>query len=337
MKIWIDFINTPQVSFFAPFIKKFQEDGHELLLTCRDSGNTVDLLKQHDFQYHIVGDGVQSGKFRKIMGFVQRLVMLYRFIRKYRPDVAASQSSFYQPIVARIRNIPCLYTNDNEHAEGNLFGFLFATQVVLPVALKDAAFTRKWPLKNKVSYYPSVKEAIYLSQQLELLVDTGPQKRTIYFRPEPWTAQYYGGPLNFFDETLLSLSQDYKVVVLPRDKQQKDHYKQARFAAISVAERPLSLHQIVASCLLFIGAGGSMTRELAVLGIPVVSIYQDKLLRVDEYLVDQGLLRVDPAISYAEIQEMIGLNRGQSPEPSALNDGQASYAMIHDMIGGLAH
>jgi hypothetical protein len=218
-----------------------------------------------------------------------------------------------------------------------LFGFLFATQVVLPVALQEAAFTQKWPLKNKVSFYPSVKEAIYLSQQLELLLAPGQQKRTIYFRPEPWSAQYYSGPLNFFDDTLLRLSQDFKVVVLPRDKRQKDHYKQARFVSIAVAERPLSLHQIVASCLLFIGAGGSMTRELAVLGIPVVSIYQDKLLRVDEYLVAEGLLRVDPEITYAEIREMIELNTGPSKERSALNDGQASYAMIHEMIGGLAH
>jgi predicted glycosyltransferase len=30
MKIWIDFINTPQVSFFIPFIKEFEKEQYQI-------------------------------------------------------------------------------------------------------------------------------------------------------------------------------------------------------------------------------------------------------------------------------------------------------------------
>lgn len=332
MKIWIDFINTPQVSFFVPFIKDFRKEGHEIILTCRDSGNTVDLLKQNDLEFSVIGDKVGKSLFRKLLFFPQRLIKLHSFIRTEKPDVAVSQSSFYQPVVAGFLGIPCLYTNDNEHAKGNLFGFLFATKVILPVALQNEKFTKRWPLNKKISFYPSVKEAIYLSQDPGLLPLAVGKKRIIYFRPEPWSAQYYKGPLNFFDDTLSRLSDEFEVIVLPRDKNQTDHYSQEKFASLKVAAKPVRLNQIVSECLLFIGAGGSMTRELAVLEIPVISIYQEELLSVDRYLMNKGLLKINPKITFEEIRSVIGSGSENKKEWSALNEGKGSYSLIKDII-----
>jgi uncharacterized protein len=337
MKIWIDFINTPQVTFFVPFINEFKKDNHEVLLTCRDSGNTIDLLKQHNLSFNIIGKKVGKGIIQKLLFFPRRLIKLFFFIRKNKPFIAASQSSFYQPIVAKLLRIPCLYTNDNEHAKGNLFGFLFATKVVLPVALKGEDFVIRWPLKHKLSFYPSVKEAIYLSQDLELINKASGTKNKIYFRPEPWSAQYYNGPLNFFDNILLKLSDEFELIVLPRDRNQAEHYKQEKFSRIIVADKPLNLNAIVADCLLFIGAGGSMTREMAVLEIPVISIYQADLLCVDNYLVGKGLMKINPRITYEEIKDFLASFQRVRKDLSVLKEGEESYALIKNLIYNLKH
>ncbi|MBN1987327.1 MAG: DUF354 domain-containing protein [Prolixibacteraceae bacterium] len=334
MKIWIDFINTPQVSFWIPFIRTWEKENHELLLTCRDSGNTVALLRLNGLNFHVIGNKAGKGKWQKSTLFTQRLARLYTFIRKNKPDIAASQSSFYQPIVSRLLRIPCLYTNDNEHAKGNLFGFRYASKVVLPIAFKGADFLQKTNLQQKVAFYPSVKEAIYLSQQPDLLSVNGSVRDVIYFRPEPWSAQYYKGPLNFFDETLLKLSEEYKVVILPRDKNQVEHYNQPKFSRINVAEKPLALKEIVRNCRLFIGAGGSMTRELAVLGIPVISIYQEETLRVDNYLVEKGCLSIQPKVTYREIKAILD-KKETTNDLSVLNEGTESYKMIQNLIVNL--
>lgn len=332
MKIWIDFINTPQVSFWIPFIKEFENEKHELILTCRDSGNTVALLQLNGLKFKVIGEGAGKGKLQKMLFFPKRLAKLYFFIRKSKPEIAASQSSFYQPIVSRVLGIPCLYTNDNEHAKGNLFGFWFAKKVILPIAFQNEDFTKKWPLSSKVSFYPGVKEAIYLSQQNGLLSTNGSVKNVIYFRPEPWSAQYYNGPLNFFDKTLSSLSAEYKIVVLPRDKNQTEHYRQQKSTNLSVAEKPLTLKEIINNCKLFIGAGGSMTRELAVLGIPVISIYQEELLKVDNYLVDRGCMTINPNVTYEEIMATLEIRATKLRDLSTLDEGIESYKIIKNQI-----
>ncbi len=337
MKIWIDFINTPQVTFFVPFLSEFRKDNHEILLTCRDSGNTVDLLNQNSLKYTIIGDKAGKGLIQKSLFFPLRLLKLLSFIRKNKPDIAASQSSFYQPVVAWILGIPSLYTNDNEHAKGNIFGFLFARKVVLPVALKDMNFTKRLPLRRKVSFYPSVKEAIYLSQNSDLQIIAKGQKNKIYFRPEPWSAQYYDGPLNFFDDILLKLALKYEVVVLPRDKNQSIHYAQEKFSGLTCVKKPLGLSQIVTDCLLFIGAGGSMTREMAVMEVPVISIYQSDLLSVDKYLIDKGVMKINPGVTYEEIISQLDSVSINGKEWSVLNQGKESYELIKNLIYNLKH
>jgi predicted glycosyltransferase len=332
MKIWIDFINTPQVSFWVPFIKEFEKGGHKLLLTCRDSGNTVALLQLHGYNFHVIGESAGKGIFQKLFLFPMRLFKLYSFIRKNKPEIAAGQSSFYHPIISWLLRIPCMYTNDNEYAKGNLFGFFFANKVILPQAFYNDEFTQKWPLKSKVSFYPSVKEAIYLSQQTELFLNSNTSKNVIYFRPEPWSAQYYNGPLNFFDQTILSLSTEYQIVILPRDKSQVEHYKQKKFKELTVAEKPLSLKEIIGNCKLFIGAGGSMTRELAVLGIPVISVYQEEMLKVDRYLVDRKQLIVNPKISYNEIMAILNNEKTEENNFSVLEEGKQSFNIIKNLI-----
>lgn len=335
MKIWIDFINTPQVSFFVPFIIEFKKDNNEVLLTCRDSGNTIDLLNQFHLQFNIIGEGVGKGTLQKFLFFPRRLFKLFFFVRNNRPDIAASQSSFYQPIVTRLQKIPCLYTNDNEHAKGNIFGFLFATAVILPVALKNERFTKRFPLRSKLSFYPSVKEAIYLSQFPDLQTLTNGVRNKIYFRPEPWSAQYYTGPLNFFDDILIKLSKEYELIVLPRDKNQAEHYNQEKFSRLFVSPKPLKLFDIIKDCLLFIGAGGSMTREMAVLEIPVISIYQSELLCVDKYLVDKGLMKINPKITHEEIKAYLGSGVRRNEEMSVLTEGEQSYIKIKNLIYNL--
>jgi uncharacterized protein len=337
MKIWIDFINTPQVTFFGPYIDDFRKNNHEVLLTCRDSGNTVALLEQQDIPFFIVGNKVGKGIIQKLLFSPKRIMQLYRLIKKQKPEIAASQSSFYQPIVARILGVPCLYTNDNEHAKGNLFGFLFATKVVLPITLKHEKFVKWWPLSSKVLFYPSVKEAIYLSQRNDLLIISSLPKFRIYFRPEPWSAQYYDGPLNFFDDTLLKLSESHEVMILPRDKNQTIHYSQEKFAALKVAQRPISFDDIVSDCLLFIGAGGSMTREMAVMEIPVISVYQSELLSVDKYLIENGLMIINSNIKYEEIITFLRKPIDRKNDWKILKEGEQSFLLIKKLIYNLKY
>ncbi len=336
MRIWIDFINTPQVSFFVPFIAEFKRQGHTVILTCRDSANTVDLLCFHRLPFKIIGERVGRNRLEKVLIFPWRTLALWHYVRRKNPDVAIGQSSFYMPLVARFLGIPSIYTNDNEYAGGNIFGFLFASKVLLPKLLKRVIASEKWPLANKTKFYPGIKEAIYLSQS-KVTIPLQSNKSKIYFRPEPVNAEYYHAERNAFDNLLVKLSQHYPVVVLPRDTQQARHYNALNLENLQVVRKPLSLDHIVADCLLFIGAGGSMNRELAVLGIPVVSVYGERPLKVDQYLIRSGRMQRNQNITIDMIELFIRSHRSGRTNDPVIEDGIKSYRMILEEINEFAY
>lgn len=89
--------------------------------------------------------------------------------------------------------------------------------------------------------------------------------------------------------------------------------------------------------MLFIGAGGSMTREMAVMEIPVISIYQAELLAVDRYLVDKGVMKINPGITYDEIRLFLNNIRKYRKEWLVLKEGEKSYSLILKLIYSLKY
>lgn len=151
-------------------------------------------------------------------------------------------------------------------------------------------------------------------------------------RPEPRTAQYYSGEKNFIDDLLVQLKNSYGIVLLPRDEIQKEFYKQDRFAGIFVLEEPISLTDVMSNCDLFIGAGGTMTREAAVLGIPTVSVYQDELLQVDEYLIKMGLMVHSKNPSAEFIISFLEQSGKKLPDRQLLDKGKQAYELIKSTL-----
>jgi len=333
MKIWVDLTNSPHINFFKSLIADWKNEGHEVIITCRDLANTIDLIEQNGWEYHEVGGHAGAGLVDKLNYFPKRVRLLKRFLKSRKPDIAISHSSFYSPVAARLLGIPSVYINDNEHAKGNYPAFIFATRVYLPEALKNTARKMKWHWLAKLIFYPGLKEGIYLSQTdlfKRVIEKPKSEVRKVYVRPEPWTAQYYKGKKFFFDEFLKELSETYNVVLLPRGAKQAEYYRLKQNPSVIIPDKPLSLHEIANSCDLFIGAGGSMTRELAILGIPTISIYQDQLLKVDEYLVGKKIMLHEPNIKMDSLSVLLTCDK---PDKQGLFDqGQEAYTLIKDSI-----
>jgi len=306
MRIWFDLSNSPHVNLFYQLIKKLEELDHEIVITSRPLANTIALLEQKKLNHSVIGIHYGKNIVKKIFGFPIRLVQLYLFLKNKKIDLAVSQSSFHSPIVAKLLRIPSIYTNDNEHALGNIPAFYFATKILIPENLSISKVAKFGVPFSKIIQYPGIKEGLFLwykvDDLLQLRANSISNKQYIYFRPEPQTAQYYHGQQNFIDDLLSSLQYKYAIIILPRDSNQIIHYSQKKFNLLNVAKKPLSFDEIAANCSLFIGAGGSMTREFAMLGIPTISIYNDKLLDVDKYLVAEKLMIHAPDISLKTIE-----------------------------------
>jgi predicted glycosyltransferase len=336
MKIWFDISNSPHVNLFYNLIKDLEEEGHSIIITSRPLANTIDLLNQKSLKHVVVGKHYGKNLYKKIFGYPVRVLQLVKFLKPLALDLAVSQSSFHSPLVAKVLSIPSIYTNDNEHALGNIPSYIFATKILIPENLAVRKAIGQGASSKKITQYPGIKEGIYLwslAEQISLkrkLIQH--QNLKIYVRPEPLTAQYYKGGLNFLDCALMDLQNKYSITILTRDKQQFNHYKQEKFASLNVPEKPLTFENVAADCRLFVGAGGSMTREMAILGIPTISVYQDSLLDVDVYLIDNGLMCYEPNITSEIIIRHITDSCKSGPHTELLTKGKLAYEMFKSQI-----
>ena len=337
MIIWFDLHNSPHVNMFERLIRDLQTE-HEVIITARDLANTIDLLELHGLQYTAVGRHYGANIVRKIIGYPVRVGDLWRFLRHRSVDLAVSQSSFYSPVVAKLLGARSIYLNDNEHALGNVPSFLFADIILLPEFLSLERVRWQGARAAKVRHFPGIKEGMYLwpfaEQIMSRRADTAAHggRRAVYVRPEPWTAQYYKGHINFIDNLLLGLRDHVQLTVLPRGRAQGAHYQDPKFAGIRIVDTALDLMDIAPDCDLFIGAGGTMTREMAVLGIPTISIYQAELLEVDRYLLQAGCMEHLPALDARTALNILDRASQRGPNSELLDKGKAAYELLRSTI-----
>jgi len=331
MKIWIDLTNSPHINFFKPFIIEWEKKGNTILITCRDLANTIDLIKQNGWPCNEIGGHAGKNPVKKVFSFLIRTVKLMRFIKREKPDIAISHSSFHSPLIARLSGIPSVYLNDNEHAKGNYIAFRFASLIFLPEFLSDVAKKLKWDKNKNIRFYPGIKEGIYLSKENFCKPEKSNKDVHLFFRPEPWTAQYYKGGDFFLDDLLLECKATYRITILPRGKAQAEHYKAEGFQGIDVSEKAIGLEEIYRQCDLFIGAGGTMTRELALLGIPTISIYQDELLEVDKYLIQNNFMHHETKPTLTLLEQILAGKTVQN-NSSLRKKGDDAFLLISNSI-----
>ncbi len=329
MRIWIDITNSPHVIIFEELISELSKK-HQIIITTRELANTIDLLNLKKIRYNKIGGHAGKNIFYKLLYFPKRILKLYKFLHNKNIDIAISQSSFYSPITAWLLRIPSIYMNDNEHAKGNWISFLFATKTLIPEYLENLSKKQKWHFLTKIILYKGTKEAIYL-KNIKITKYNYNKKKKIYFRPEPWTAQYYKGEKFFFDKILLQLSENYEIHILPRDKKQVKHYSNKTNPNIIIENKPLTIEQIATNCDLFIGAGGTMTREMAIIGIPTISIYQDKLLEVDKFLISNKFMYHNKQPNIKFIEKIINIQHNIRNKP-LLEKGEETYQMIKNIL-----
>lgn len=287
MKVWIDVANSPQVALVLPLIKELEGKNYKVLVTSRPHANTEQLLEQSNINFYSIGGHYGSSKLAKIFGLFRRSYSLYKFLKNQKVSCAFSQSSFYSPLVSFFLGINSIYTNDNEFAKGNYIAALFATKCYFPHSWPDSYLKKM----HKTNLYMGVKESIYMSN---FSCPTTSSDR-IYYRPEAWDAEYYNEVESKKVINMLSiLSSISVVVILPRNDNQSKFFQSLQYDNIIIEDKPLSLVKIVSDAMLFVGSGGSMSRELALTKIPTITCYDHGLLSVDKELINAHLLNFVP-------------------------------------------
>jgi uncharacterized protein len=298
MRVWVDITNSPHVPFFRPLLRLLAQDGHEVEVTARAYAQTLELLRLHGIEHHVVGPAHGgAGALGKARALAGRLPALRRFARRRRFDLALAHGSHEAMLVARSLGIPGATAHDYEFATlQHQLGLRAATRVVMPDAVPPERLKRFGVGPKKLRRYPGIKEEYYLADfepDSAALEGIDPTKVLAVVRTPPDVSLYHrhGNPL--FVEVLERLGHDETAhaIVLPRTAEQRAAIRSLDLPSLHVPEHAVDAQSLVALADLVVSAGGTMNREAAALGTPAYTTFAGRLGAVDEALIQEGRLR----------------------------------------------
>jgi uncharacterized protein len=297
LKVWIDIVNAPHARFFHSIIRYLENQGEEVFITTRRFGDVHRLLDLFKVDYHLVGwHGVTLEE--KLIRSTQRAYELSQIISREKPDVAVSKHSIELPRVSYGLKIPSVYVLDNEHAiAANKLTLPLCDRIILPNVIKPESVVRCGANPDHLLPYNGTSELTHLVdfeynpnifQDLKLDLK---KDKTILMRPEPSLASYLDADCR---TTVLSpiveeLEDQANILVIPRFREQEEIFEDDD--QITLIKPPVDTFSLMKACDLVIGAGGTMNREAALLGTPVISCYPGTLLSVDAYYIENGLMK----------------------------------------------
>jgi uncharacterized protein len=294
MRVWIDLANSPHVPLFVPIVAELEARGWDVLLTARNHAQTAQLARRQWPEVEVIGDESPPGRLPKVLSLVERTRALRRKALLWRPDAALSHGSYAQVLAANAVGIPAVTMMDYEYQPANHLSFRLAKRVLVPETFPARRLVRFGARPSKVARYSGFKEELYLAgfqPDPKVLDDLGLDQSQILavFRPPPRGALYHRGENERFDEILeeACARPGVRPVVLARTPEQSARID-ARRAIVPAA--PIDGQSLLALSDLLVGAGGTMNREGALLGVPTYTVFGGKLAAVDQELIRQGVL-----------------------------------------------
>jgi predicted glycosyltransferase len=251
---------------------------------------------------HVVGKHGGAGLTEKLEASTRRILELTPIVAELRPDVAVSFASPEASRVAFGLHIPHICLNDSPHSEAVArLTVPLATMLLTPKIIPKTAWTEFGIQPRRILQYNAIDPWAWLKDfepNRKILQRLGlvKSKPIIVFRAEESFASYLLGraskrpswmPLL---KNLLHSKPDVQAVVLPRYETQVDFLTERFGRQATVCKTTIDASSLLAHTSIFVGAGGTMTAEAALLGVPTFSCYPGKPFLIEDYLVRKGLV-----------------------------------------------
>lgn len=342
MRFWVDMDNAPHVLVLKPIIAELERRGHTVEITARDYGQTLPLLRVYGLSATSIGRHGGRNPLRKVLSLAVRSARLLLFGLGRRFDAVFCHGARGVFPVARLLRLPLITMGDYEHAIHPAAFFRWPALHLVPDAIAPDVLVRRGVPEESIVRYAGLKEDLYVhdfTPDPRIAKDLGVERESIMIlmRPPAMAAHYAvreSGVL--FLEVLASLGtrRDLRLVVLPRtDGQRKEleAYVAAKGCTnVILPPRVFEGPRLVWQADLVVSGGGTMNREAAALGVPVVSIFQGPLGEVDRHLIAKGMMRHVSSIE--ELRRIPLAKRPRAPHAPSSTRGGPLAVFIADHI-----
>ena len=296
MRAWIDLITPKQILFFRPVIEDLKANGVEVLATSRRYREVGPLAERAGLELRYVGDRGTRGLEDQLLAATKRQAEMIPIVQEFRPHVAVSIASAICARIAFGLGFKHIAVNDSPHSEvAGRLSLPLSYHLLCPWVIPYKAWAKFGIGRKQVTTYRALDPAAWLKR--EPLPGPVPKldlrKKTITVRVQESDAPYLArADMSWTDKVLAALITafpDTNLVALCRYDFQVKEIKDKFGSRCFVPDDVVSGHDLLSRTDLFVGMGGTMSAEAALMGVPTISAFQG-FLYTDRYLERNALL-----------------------------------------------
>ncbi|MEM3765494.1 MAG: DUF354 domain-containing protein [Candidatus Bathyarchaeia archaeon] len=299
MRVWYDACTGKHVRYGVALTKRLRERRHEVILTTRKHPDTIPLANFLNENFIVVGRYNPKSLLSRLKEGTRRQLLFCKILRETVPDVAVSHGSVDQVRVAFGLKVPIITTVDTPYAETvQRLTLPLADYVVASKAIPEATL-RKYNLKGKIVQFDGVDEVAWI-KDFKPIAKYEFGKPLIVVREVEEKAVYTERKFSSID-LAKKLTKLGTVVFLSR-------YRRKAIKGVITPKKFVDSASLVAQADLFVGVGGTITREAALQGTPAIVIDVFREQYVNDYLAEKGfpIFRTDLPSVYTLAEKILG-------------------------------
>lgn len=295
MKIWIDILTPKQLLFSELIVKKLGKK-HNILCTSRKYEEVSKLAKIRHFDLVFVGKYGGGDKENKLKASIERINNLSKKIQRFEPELVIS---FGSPEAARISfglGIKHIMFCDSPHANAVMRLTLPLIQkLLIPYVIPKKEFSKYGINEKDIVQYKAIDAVVTMQRAINEKIKSpfkNNNKKNILIRIEEEEASYTSKSSKIIPiiQKIVNDFKDENIVVLGRYTKQVENLQKIMDSKVKIVKMSFDGKYLLKNTDIFIGSGGTMTAESALMGIPTIS-YNAVPNIVENFLVKKYLVK----------------------------------------------
>ncbi len=295
-RVWFDVLTPKQVLFFSPVIEELVSQGWEVLATSRKYREVEPIARMCGLDLKYIGERGGKDLVEQLLASTRRQSEIIPLVSAFRPSVAVSVASVVCARVAFGLRVGHIAVNDSPHSEvAGRLSLPLSELLLCPWIIPYDAWAGYGLGRAQIRRYRALDPAAWLKRKSlnGPVPRLSPAKKTVVVRVEESYAPYLiGTDRTWTDAVLRSLAEAFpncNLVALCRYGDQVAAVKEKFGSQYIIPNDLVDGRRLLSFTDLFVGMGGTMSAEAALMGVPTISAFQGSLL-TEKYLKSVGLL-----------------------------------------------
>jgi hypothetical protein len=270
---------------------------HQVVCTSRNYREVNKLAKMRKLNLIFVGKHGGGENYHKLNASIQRMNLLLKIIKKQDPDITVSLCS---PEAARVSfglGIKHIAFSDSPHAQAVMkLSIPLVQKLLIPWVIPKEEFTKFGINSKNITQYKAIDAALIAKQKIQnknKLPFNKKSKKIILIRVGEDQAAYTLKNKSKIIPIIKAIIKEFRneeIIILGRYPAQIKFLNKTFGKKINILKKVVDGKALLTNVDIFLGSGGTMTAESALLGVPTIS-YNAVPNFIENYLVKQKLVK----------------------------------------------